>query len=278
MTARKLKNGVMGFLVAASAGLLIAVLVVIVWHIFISGVRYLNWDFFTKAPTPFGESGGGVFNAIVGTFLITLVAAAIGTPFGMFAGIYVAEHRGQRFADIVRLCADALQGVPSIVIGIFGYTFLVARFRSYSALSASIALAFMFVPTTTRVTEEVLNLVPSGLKEAAYALGARQSSVVWNVSIKTAAAGITSGLLTSMARIAGETAPLLFTAFGSRYIEWNMLRPMSALPLQIYIYASSPYPALQQQAWSAAFVLVLLILLLQYSAKHFIARVLRVKA
>jgi len=277
MTGRKVKNGVMGGLVAASALLLIAVLAVIVWHIFISGVRYLNWDFFTKAPTPMGESGG-VFNAIVGTFLITLVAAAIGTPFGMFAGIYVSEHRGQRFADIVRLCADALQGVPSIVIGIFGYTFLVARFRSYSALSASIALAFMFVPTTARVTEEVLNLVPSGLKEAAYALGARRSSVVWNVSIKTAAAGITSGLLTSMARIAGETAPLLFTAFGSRYIEWNMLRPMSALPLQIYIYASSPYPVLQQQAWSAAFVLVLLILLLQYGAKHLIARVLRVKA
>jgi phosphate transport system permease protein len=268
----------MGVLVAASAVLLIAVLAVIVWHIFISGVKYLNWNFFTKAPTPMGESGGGVFNAIVGTFLITLVAAAIGTPFGMFAGIYVAEHRGRRFADIVRLCADALQGVPSIVIGIFGYTFLVARFRSYSALSASIALAFMFVPTTARVTEEVLNLVPSGLKEAAYALGARRSSVVWNVGIKTAAAGITSGLLTSMARIAGETAPLLFTAFGSRYVEWNMLRPMSALPLQIYIYASSPYPALQQQAWSAAFVLVLLILLLQYGAKHLIARVLRVKA
>jgi phosphate transport system permease protein len=268
----------MGFLVAASAVLLIGVLAIIVWHIFISGVKYLNWDFFTKTPTPMGESGGGVFNSIVGTFLITLVAAAIGTPFGMFAGIYVSEHRGQRFADIVRLCADALQGVPSIVIGIFGYTFLVVRFRSYSALSASIALAFMFVPTTTRVTEEVLNLVPSGLKEAAFALGARRSSVVWNVSIKTAAAGITSGLLTSMARIAGETAPLLFTAFGSRYVEWNMLRPMSALPLQIFVNASSPYPALQQQAWSAAFVLVLLILLLQYGAKHLIARVLRVKA
>jgi len=278
MTGRKLKNSVMGLLVATSAGLLIAVLVIILWHIFISGVKYLNWDFFTKAPAPMGETGGGVFNAIVGTFLITLVAAAIGTPFGMFAGIYVSEHRGQRFADIVRLCADALQGVPSIVIGIFGYTFLVARFRSYSALSASIALAFMFVPTTARVTEEVLNLVPSGLKEAAYALGARRSSVVWTVSIRTAAAGITSGLMTSMARVAGETAPLLFTAFGSRYIEWNMLRPMSALPLQIYIYASSPYPALQQQAWSAAFVLVLLILLLQYGAKHLIARVLRVKA
>jgi phosphate transport system permease protein len=268
----------MAFLVAASAVLLIGVLAIIVWHIFISGVKYLNWDFFTKTPTPMGESGGGVFNSIVGTFLITLVAAAIGTPFGMFAGIYVSEHRGRRFADIVRLCADALQGVPSIVIGIFGYTFLVVRFRSYSALSASIALAFMFVPTTTRVTEEVLNLVPSGLKEAAFALGARRSSVVWNVSIKTAAAGITSGLLTSMARIAGETAPLLFTAFGSRYVEWNMLRPMSALPLQIYVNASSPYPALQQQAWSAAFVLVLLILLLQYGAKHLIARVLRVKA
>ncbi len=278
MTGRKLKNSVMGLLVATSAGLLIAVLVIILWHIFISGVKYLNWDFFTKAPAPMGETGGGVFNAIVGTFLITLVAAAIGTPFGMFAGIYVSEHRGQRFADIVRLCADALQGVPSIVIGIFGYTFLVARFHSYSALSASIALAFMFVPTTARVTEEVLNLVPSGLKEAAYALGARRSSVVWTVSIRTAAAGITSGLMTSMARVAGETAPLLFTAFGSRYIEWNMLRPMSALPLQIYIYASSPYPALQQQAWSAAFVLVLLILLLQYGAKHLIARVLRVKA
>ena len=278
MNGRKLKNSVMGLLVAASALLLIAILIVIIWHIFISGVKYLNWDFFTKAPAPMGESGGGVFNAMVGTFLITLVAAAIGTPFGMFAGIYVSEHRGQRFADIVRLCADALQGVPSIVIGIFGYTFLVARFRSYSALSASVALAFMFVPTTARVTEEVLNLVPAGLKEAAYALGARRSSVVWTVSIKTAAAGITSGLLTSMARIAGETAPLLFTAFGSRYIEWNMLRPMSALPLQIYIYASSPYPALQQQAWSAAFVLVLLILLLQYGARNLIARVLRVKA
>jgi phosphate transport system permease protein len=278
MNGRKLKNSVMGLLVAASALLLIAILIVIIWHIFISGVKYLNWDFFTKAPAPMGESGGGVFNAIVGTFLITLVAAAIGTPFGIFAGIYVSEHRGQRFADIVRLCADALQGVPSIVIGIFGYTFLVARFRSYSALSASVALAFMFVPTTARVTEEVLNLVPAGLKEAAYALGARRSSVVWTVSIKTAAAGITSGLLTSMARIAGETAPLLFTAFGSRYIEWNMLRPMSALPLQIYIYASSPYPALQQQAWSAAFVLVLLILLLQYGARNLIARVLRVKA
>ena len=159
MMARKVKNSMMGFLVTASAVLLITVLVVIVWHIFISGVKYLNWDFFTKTPTPMGESGGGVFNAIVGTFLITLVAAAIGTPFGMFAGIYVSEHRCQRFADVVRLCADALKGVPSIVIGIFGYTFLVVGFRSYSTLSASVALAFMLVPTTTRVTEEVLNLV-----------------------------------------------------------------------------------------------------------------------
>ncbi len=275
MTSRKLKNSVMGVLVAGSALLLIAVLFVILWHIFTSGVKYLNLDFFTKAPAPFGESGGGVVNAIIGTFLITVVAAAIGAPFGIFAGIYVSEHRGQRFADVVRLCADALQGIPSIVIGIFGYTFLVARFRSYSAISASISLAFMFIPTTARVTEEVLNLVPSGLKEAAYALGARQSSVIWSVSIKTAASGITSGLLTSMSRIAGETAPLLFTAFGSRYIEWNMARPMSALPLQIFLYAGSPYPALQQQAWSAAFVLVLLILLLQYVSKHLIARVLR---
>lgn len=277
MTFRKFKNNLMGVLVAGAAVLIIGVLFLMLWHIFISGVRYLNWDFFTKAPAPIGESGGGVFNAIVGTFLITVVAAAFGTPFGILAGIYVSEHRGQRFADVVRLCADALQGIPSIVIGIFGYTFLVARFRSYSALSASIALAFMFVPTTTRVTEEVLNLVPSGLKEAAYALGARPSSVIWNVSIRSAAAGITSGLLTSMARIAGETAPLLFTAFGSRYIEWNMLHPMSALPLQIYVYAGSPYPVLQQQAWSAAFVLILLILLLQYLAKHLISRVLRIR-
>ncbi len=274
---RKVKDSVMGLVVAGSAILLILVLAVILWHIFSSGARYLSWDFFTKPPAPFGEEGGGVVNSIIGTFLITIVAAAIGTPFGIFAGIYVSEHRGQRFADLVRLCADALQGIPSIVIGIFGYTFIVARFRSYSAVSASISLAFMFVPTTARVTEEVLNLVPSSLKEAAYALGARQSSVIWNISIKTAATGITSGLLTSMSRIAGETAPLLFTAFGSRYIEWNMVRPMSALPLQIYIYASSPYPSLQQQAWSAAFVLVLLILVLQYVSRKLISRVLRVK-
>ena len=278
MRGRKFKNALMSVLVAAAALLIIAILVVMIWHIFFSGVRYLNWDFFTKAPAVFGETGGGVFNAIVGSVLITLVASALGTPFGMFAGIYVAEHEDQRFASAVRLCADALQGVPSIVIGIFGYTFLVARFRSYSALSASIALAFMFIPTTARVTEEVLLLVPSSLKEAAYALGARRSSVVWNISIKSAASGITSGLLTSMARIAGETAPLLFTAFGSRYIEWNMLRPMSALPLQIYIDAGSPYPAQQQQAWSAAFVLILLILLLQYGIRFVISRVLRVKA
>ncbi|MDO9100371.1 MAG: phosphate ABC transporter permease PstA [Caldisericota bacterium] len=276
MSFRKLKNATMGMLVAATALLIIAILVIILWHIFISGAKYLNWDFFTRAPASVGESGGGVVNAIIGTFLITVVAAAIGTPFGMLAGIYVSENRGKRFADIVRLCADALQGVPSIVIGIFGYTFIVARFRSYSAIAASISLAFMFVPTTARVTEEVLNLVPSSLKEAAYALGARPSSVIWNVSIKTAAAGITSGLLTSMARIAGETAPLLFTAFGSRYIEWNMSRPMAALPLQIFIYAGSPYPSLQQQAWSAAFVLVLLILLLQFSARRLISRILRI--
>lgn len=276
MNVRKLRSSVMGGLVTAAAVLVVGILFVILWHVFISGAKYLNLAFFTEAPAPIGEPGGGVFNAIVGTFLITVVAAAIGTPLGILAGIYISEHRGQHFADLVRLCADALQGVPSIVIGIFGYTFLVARFRSYSALSASVALAVMFIPTTTRTTEEVLNLVPSGLKEAAYALGARSSSVIWNVSIKTAAGGITSGLLTSMARIAGETAPLLFTAFGSRYIEWNMLHPMSALPLQIYVYAGSPYPSLQQQAWSAAFVLILLILLLQYLAKHFISRVLRV--
>jgi phosphate transport system permease protein len=220
------------------------------------GFASLNWAFFTRMPKPVGEAGGGMANAILGTFFLIVLASIVAIPVGMIAGVYLSEYGKARFATLVRFTADVLNGVPSIVIGIFAYGLAVLPVHRFSALAGGLALGFMMIPIITRTTEELVNLVPSTLREGALALGATRARAAFGVMVPAALPGILTGILLALARIAGETAPLLFTSFNNRYFSTRLDQPIASLTVQIYTYAISAYDDWHRQAWAGALVLV----------------------
>jgi phosphate transport system permease protein len=238
--------------------LVLAPLVAIFGYLVYRGLGSINWAFLTQTPKPIGEPGGGMANAIAGSMLILGIASLVGVPFGIGAGIYLAEFGRNRFGSAIRFTADVLNGVPSIVIGIVAWAILV-RGHGFSAMAGGLALAIMMVPTICRTTEEMLLLVPQALREAAYGLGVPRWRTTLSITLRTATSGVITGVMLAFARVAGETAPLLFTALGNTF--WNLRydQPTAALPLQIYWYANSPYDDWHRQAWAGSFVLILLI-------------------
>jgi phosphate transport system permease protein len=236
-------------------------LVAILGYLLYKGFSSLNWAFFTKPPAPVGEEGGGMANAIVGSGVILALASAIGIPLGIGAGVYLAEYgRGSWFAEAIRFTADVLNGVPSIVMGIAAYALIVAHQHHFSGFAGGLALAIMMVPTITRTTEEMLSTVPQMVREAALGLGIPKWRTTISISLKTALPGIITGCMLAFARVAGETAPLLFTALGNQFWNLNLDQPMAALPLQIFAYAVSPYDEWHRLAWAGALVLIVMIM------------------
>jgi phosphate transport system permease protein len=256
---RRIMDHVMTGVAVVTVILVLVPLIAIFGYLLYRGIGSINWAFLTQTPKPVGEPGGGMANAIVGSALILGIASLIGVPFGVGAGIYLAEFGRNRLGDAIRFTADVLNGVPSIVIGIVAYSIVVLYQRHFSALAGGVALAIMMVPTISRTTEEMLLLVPQALREAAYGLGIPRWRTTLSITLRTATSGVITGIMLAFARVAGETAPLLFTAFGNQY--WNLRtdQPTAALPLQIYVYANSPYDDWHRQAWAGSFVLILLI-------------------
>ena len=247
-------------LAVLSTILVVAPLVAIFVDLVYKGAHSLNWDFFTKLPVPVGELGGGMANAIVGSATLLLLASAMGVPIGIAAGIYLSEFgRGTKLSNVVRFTADVLNGVPSIVMGIAVYSLIVAPMKGFSAFAGGVALGIMMVPTVARTTEEMLLMVPLSIREAALGLGVPNWRSVLSITLKTALPGVITGCMLAFARVAGETAPLLFTAFGSPFWSASMNQPIEALPLQIYVYALSPYDEWHRLAWAGSLVLIVLI-------------------
>ncbi len=242
-------------------------LIGILLYIVRQGFMEVNWHFLTHIPKPVGEVGGGIANALTGSFMIVLVAAVIAIPIGVMAGIYLSENKNSRLAGWSRLAVDILQGVPSIVTGIVIYFWIVKPMKTFSAFSGSVALAIMMLPIVVRSTEETLKLLPDSLKEAALALGVPYHRTILKVILPCGLTGIISGIMLSIARIAGETAPLLFTAFGNPYMNGNILKPMQSLPLLIFDYATSPYDEWHNLAWGASLILLVWILALNIITK-----------
>jgi phosphate transport system permease protein len=247
---------------AAGAVLLVLLpLIAIFGYLVYKGIGSLNWAFLTQTPKPVGEPGGGMANAIAGSCLILLIASCMGVPIGIGAGIYLAEYGRNRFGDLIRFTADVLNGVPSIVIGIVAYGIVVLTQGHFSALAGGVALGIMMIPTITRTTEEMLLLVPQNIREAAYGLGVSRWRTTLSITLRTASSGVITGVMLAFARVAGETAPLLFTAFGNQYWNWNVNQPTAALSLQVFTYAISPFDEWHRQAWAGALVLIVLIVL-----------------
>lgn len=247
-------------LTACFALLAVAFLVYLLGYVFQQGRHYLTMSFFTQAPAPYGQSGGGVAPAIVGSVIIGALAALFGVPLGMFTGIYLSEFGRGMPATVVRFLVDMLTGIPTIIFGLFIWVLVVVPARSFSGLAGGLALCIVMIPIVARATEDVLRLVPRELREASIALGATESRTIWSVVLPAARNGIITGIMLAMARAAGETAPLLLTAFGSQFLNTNIARPMAALPLQVFVYTLSPYDTQIHQAYAGAFVLMALVI------------------
>jgi phosphate transport system permease protein len=228
-------------------------------YLIYKGIGSINWAFLTQTPKPVGEAGGGMANAIAGSAWILLIASSMGVPIGIGAGIYLAEYGRNRLGNIIRFTADVLNGVPSIVVGIVAYAIVVLTQGHFSALAGGVALAIMMIPTIARTTEEMLWLVPNTVREAAYGLGVSRWRTTLSITLRTATSGVITGVMLAFARVAGETAPLLFTAFGNQYWNWKMNQPTAALSLQIFTYAISPFDEWHRQAWAGALILIVLI-------------------
>jgi len=271
VSARQLRRRVVSaFMTGVVSGLcLVAVLalLLILAHLVTKGASSLDWSFFVRSPVPAGQIGGGVAHAIVGTVIIVGVAALIGLPIGIGTGLYLAEYGSGRLGWVIRFVADVLNGTPSIVIGVFAWTWLVRPMGHFSALAGSVGLAALMVPMLARTTEEIVRLVPHSLREAALALGYPRWRTSLRIIARTALAGIVTGCLVAIARIAGETAPLLFTALGNLNFTTNVLQPMQTLSLQIFVYATGPFDEWHRLAWAAALVLMGLVLLLALAAR-----------
>ena len=249
-----------------------SVLLFILGYLFVNGARNLNLAFFTELPKPVGELGGGMANAIVGSAKILGIATVVGVPVGFLGGVYLAEYGNRGFSFVVRYMADLLNGVPSIVIGIFAYTLIVLRVKHFSALAGGMALGLMMIPIAVRSTEEFLRAVPNGLREGALALGTPKWRALATVVIPAAKDGIITGIMLNLARVAGETAPLLFTSFSNRFWSPGIEQPTASLPVMIFTYAVAPYEDWHQQAWAAGFVLLMLILTINVSARAILSR------
>ena len=257
---RKMVSRVMLVLCGCAAGIVVIVLALILGYTLVNGITYLSLDLLTQPARPVGEAGGGMRDDIYGTLILVGLASVIALPVGLMAGIFLAEFAGPKAASIIRFAADILAGVPSIIVGVFAYAILVRPMHSYSALSAGVALAIIMIPVVARTAEESLRMVPNSQREAALALGISRWRMTLGVIMPGAITGIVTGIMLAVARIAGETAPLIFTALGSAFGVQGLMEPIGALPLQIYRYALSPYGDWQKQAWAAAFLLVILVL------------------
>jgi len=256
---RRITDHVMTGVAVLTVILVLVPLFAIFAYLVYRGVGAINWAFLTQTPKPVGEAGGGMANAIVGSGFILALASVLGVPVGVGAGIYLAEYGRNRLGDVIRFTADVLNGVPSIVIGIVAYSIVVLYQKHFSALAGGVALAIMMIPTITRTTEEMLLLVPRALREAAYGLGIPRWRTTLSITLRTATSGVITGIMLAFARVAGETAPLLFTAFGNQFWNLRVDQPTAALPLQIFNYAISPYDEWHRQAWAGELVLIVLI-------------------
>ena len=269
---RRIVNAVMLSLSGICTLFVISVLFFILGYLLVHGLKSLDLDFFTKLPKPSGETGGGMANAIVGSGKVLLLATLIGVPIGFLAGIFLAEYSGKTFAFTIRFVVDLLNGVPSIVIGIGAYALVVRPMRHFSALAGGVALGIMMIPIAVRTTEEFLRSVPNSMREGAMALGATRAQTIFTVVVPAAMSGLISGMMLNLARVAGETAPLLFTALGNMFWSKGWLEPIATLPVMIYNYAIAPEEDLHQQAWAAGFVLLMLVLAINVTARMVISR------
>jgi phosphate transport system permease protein len=279
MTRTNVRSIVSSLFVGACALSVIAALVPLAFILFFvisHGVQALDLDFFTQMPRPVGEAGGGMANSIVGTLMLTGLAALMAVPIGVMSGIYLSEYPGTRFTSLVRFAADTLNGVPSIVIGVFAYGIAVLPFKQFSALAGGLALGIMMIPIIARTTEELLLLVPGTLREGALALGATRARAVATVIVPAALPGIITGIVLALARVAGETAPLLFTSFNNRFFSGSLTEPVSSITVQVFTYAISPYEDWHRQAWAGALVLVAIVLICSLLARLAASRVARV--
>jgi phosphate transport system permease protein len=247
-------------LAGAATFMVLVPLAAIFGYLVYRGIGALNLNFFTQIPKPPGEPGGGMANAIAGSALILLIASAIGVPMGIGTGVYLAEYGKKRFGYMVRFTADVLNGVPSIVMGLVAYSLVVVPSKGFSAMAGGVALGIMMVPIISRATEEMLLMVPQSLREAAWGLGIPQWRTTLSITLRTASSGIITAVMLSFARVAGETAPLIFTAFGNTYWNWHLNQPTAALPLQIYVFSNSPYDEQVRLAWAGSLVLIVLIM------------------
>jgi phosphate transport system permease protein len=268
---RAISNLMVGLMIGAVVVALIPLFFILL-NLVLKGAGSLSADFFTRTPAPAGETGGGVVHALVGTLIIVGTASLIGLPIGVAAGVYCAEYPTSRITWITRFVADVLNGTPSIVVGVFAWAWIVATQKHFSALAGSVALALLMTPMVLRTTEEMIKLVPNSLREAALALGYPRWRTSLSVVIRTTLPGIMTGALLAIARIAGETAPLLFTALGSQYLSFDLNQPMAALPLTVFTYATGPYEEWHQYAWAAALVLILVVFVLSLGARLAIGR------
>ncbi len=267
LKSRIYKDNLFLFLVVLFAICSIVPLIFILYYLTRQGISSINWHFLVNLPRPVGEKGGGISNALVGTFILVLLASVFSIPIGIGTGIYLSEYGKSRLAGVIRFCAETLQGVPSIVVGIVAYLWVVKPMGGFSALSGGIALGIMMLPLIVKSTEETLKLIPHSLKEASLSLGVSYSRTILKVILPAGLSGILNGVLIGIARIVGETAPLLFTAFGNQYMNINILKPIDSLPLLIYRYATSPYPEWHKLAWGGSFILITLVLLINVITK-----------
>jgi phosphate transport system permease protein len=266
-TRRRIVSHIAVALCALSVLVALIPLAFILFFVITRGIQALNWDFFTQMPKPVGEPGGGMANAIMGTVMLTGMGGLFAIPIGIMSGIYMSEYAGTRLASAVRFAADTLNGVPSIVVGVFVYGIVVLQMGQFSMFAGSVALGIMMIPIIARTTEELLRLVPTTLREGALALGATRAKATFSVVLPAALPGIITGVILALARIAGETAPLLFTAFSNRFWNTNPLQPTASLTVQIFTYASSPYEDWHRQAWAGALVLVSIVLICSIVAR-----------
>jgi phosphate transport system permease protein len=256
---RRFVNHLMTAVAVATVVIVLVPLVAIFGYLLYKGIGSINWAFLTQTPKPVGEAGGGMANAIVGSAFILAIGSLLGVPLGIGGGIYLSEYGRNRFGDAIRFISDVLNGVPSIVIGIVAYGVVVLRQKHFSALAGGFALAIMMIPTITRTTEQMLLLVPQAIREAAFGLGIPRWRTTLSITLRTATSGVITGVMLAFARVAGETAPLLFTAFGNQFWNLRVDQPTAALPLQIFTYAISPFDEWHKQAWAGALVLIVLI-------------------
>ena len=267
------------FVGACGLSVLVALvpLALIMFFVVSQGVQALNFDFFTQMPKPVGQDGGGMANAIVGTLMLSGLAALLAVPIGVISGVYLSEYPGTRLASVVRFASDTLNGVPSIVIGVFAYGLAVLPFKQFSTLAGGLALGIMMIPIVAKTTEELLLLVPGSMREGALALGATRGRAVYTVILPAALPGIVTGIVLALARIAGETAPLLFTSFNNRFFSTSLTQPISSITVQVYTYAISPYEDWHRQAWAGALVLIAIVLGCSVLARLATARVSRLR-